>query len=311
MNQKITPKMRLLAWTKIASSIASRAPVPCTVGLDSSSSLPRRRASSRSCRSSARDVVVHLVLEVARAEREQQRQHDERELQQAEQVRFERVRDDEPTGSTGSATSDDGDEQHDRPRAAAECAVGRVEVRVEPAPLAQVQQVRESAFADEREQEREQAHAIGARSSSNRTRARSRGQSNASARVGLAAGRDVAVTDDAVGGQRRVGAAQQRDHPTEHRVLRGFVRIVRRCPRARCRSRNRCSARGPARTTPRHARRVARTARTARVRRRAGSAGATRPGDRRRRRSTGARPAAARCRTSGRSTARRTRRAAG
>ena len=82
MNQKITPKIRLLACTKIASSTASRAPAP-----------PRRRAWIRAVpwhvawlrrgRAFERtDVVVHLVLQVARTERKQQHDDGEGELQQ-------------------------------------------------------------------------------------------------------------------------------------------------------------------------------------------------------------------------------------
>ena len=123
------------------------------------------------------DIVVHLVLQVPRTEGKEQDQHGNRELRQPVQVR---------TQEPGKRRHRDHRPEHGeyrgrlvhRSRPSAGTARGPVEVTIEPAWLAQVQQVREPAFQRERQQQREQAHA-GATSSSYRTSARSSGQSKA------------------------------------------------------------------------------------------------------------------------------------
>ncbi len=124
-----------------------------------------------------RSVVIDFVLQVARTEGEQQDEDGERELQQAKQVRIEPVRHQQhgQYGQRDQATRRKHDRQSGLSRHG---AIGPVEIRIEPPPLAQVQHVREAPLAGKREQQREQAHA-GATSSSNCTSDRSRGQSKA------------------------------------------------------------------------------------------------------------------------------------
>ena len=93
-----------------------------------------------------RSVVIDFVLQVARSEGEQQDEDGERELQQAQQVRIEPVRHQQhgQDGQRDQATRRKHDRQSGLSRHG---AIGPVEIRIEPPPLAQVQHVREAPLA--------------------------------------------------------------------------------------------------------------------------------------------------------------------
>ena len=223
MNQKITPKIRLLACTKMASSTASRSPAPRPAASPSSSSLARRAASSRSPRSSAVDVVVDLVAQVARPEREEQHQHRERELRQAEQVRRRARGRATATGSTGSSSAS---------TAAGRRSPRRGADRIRRATQSQYRSSQRGSrrwnrcvrprSQRQRQQQGEQAHAgpdLEVRSAHERAQQR---PVEGDARIGLAAGRHVAVADDrapATAPDRR-GTARRRCAPAP-RTARG------------------------------------------------------------------------------------------
>ena len=254
--------MRLLACTKMASStrIAQARAAAGGVALEQFLGAAAGRVAVAALE--RRDVVVHLVAQVARPERHEQHQHREGELRQAEEVRRRARRSTAATGSTGSSSATTAPTRP-LPRGRPEHAARPSRIAVQPARLAQVEQLRQATLAAPgRAAARARSWRSRPRGRSARARAAAASRRRCPGSV-LRPGATSLWPTTRVRRQRRVGAAQRRDDPRERRVLRPLVARPRRCPRARCRSRSRCSARGRATGTRPRARRGGGTARTA------------------------------------------------
>jgi hypothetical protein len=101
-------------------------------------------------------VVVHLVAQVARPEGDEQYQHGERELRQSEEVPAEEVVDQRDGHHRQRERQRRRRQLHAAGRAGP--ARHRIEIAVEPAQLAQVEQLGQAALREQGEQQGEQAH---------------------------------------------------------------------------------------------------------------------------------------------------------
>jgi hypothetical protein len=147
MNQKITPKDAVvrLHEDRLFDRLARPGAPTHRARLEQFLRTPRRLVAI--VVHERADVVVHFFLQVTRTERKQQHHDGEREFQQAKQSGPQPVRDRRDRHRRDQQQGNSRQQGH-RTGTTTECPVGAVEQRVEPAQLAQAEQLRQASLAE-------------------------------------------------------------------------------------------------------------------------------------------------------------------